>query len=258
MEAHSLACITASFVLGLRHGADWDHIAAISDLVSVAKTCEKKSEKEQPAWYSVTLATAYISAHAAAVLALGLLAVCFRRVLAPWIDGVMEKAVGLTLLILGVWVIYSFFDFIISKKQEPLKSRSVLLSSLINRMLNRFAAKNPIQVVPERNNLLSALILGLVHGIGAETASQILLIGTVASASQFLAFSILFSFLIALVLANSLLALVVFFGFALSSDRKPLLFTLSVFSGALSIYVGAVFLLGRQEALRDLPSLLGV
>lgn len=44
MLTGGLALIVLGFVLGLRHGIDWDHIAAITDITS------RQSETRKPRW----------------------------------------------------------------------------------------------------------------------------------------------------------------------------------------------------------------
>ena len=49
----------------------------------------------------------YALGHAAVVVALGLLAIWFGTLLPDWVDGYMEKLAGLTLLLLGAWLIWT-------------------------------------------------------------------------------------------------------------------------------------------------------
>ena len=57
--------------LGLRHGIDWDHIAAISDVTS-----GQKSQRR-----SLGMGTLYALGHAGVVVTLGMLAIWFGTLL---------------------------------------------------------------------------------------------------------------------------------------------------------------------------------
>src|SRR3990172_11412907 len=89
--------IVSAFTLGLRHGVDWDHIAAITDITS----SEPRPRR------SFFLGTLYALGHASVVTALGLTAVEFGRLLPDYTDRLMEPLVGVTLLLLAAWVFYS-------------------------------------------------------------------------------------------------------------------------------------------------------
>src|SRR5436305_5469524 len=83
--------------LGFAHGIDWDHLAAITDITS--------SQEERRT--SLLYGTLYALGHALVILVLGALAILAGEHLPKGIDSVMTRVVGVTLLILGVYVIYS-------------------------------------------------------------------------------------------------------------------------------------------------------
>ena len=56
-----IALLSTALVLGLRHGIDWDHIAAISDVTATEPTARRAFGR----------ATIYAAGHASVVLALG-------------------------------------------------------------------------------------------------------------------------------------------------------------------------------------------
>ena len=58
--------IGSSFLLGLRHGIDWDHIAAIGDITGAS---------EQNRRQSIILGSLYALGHALVIIVLGLTAV---------------------------------------------------------------------------------------------------------------------------------------------------------------------------------------
>ncbi|HEX9766528.1 MAG TPA: hypothetical protein VGA36_07170, partial [Nitriliruptorales bacterium] len=94
-NAVSVGLLVTALGLGLRHGVDWDHIAAITD---VASTSTSRRE-------SLRLSTLYALGHALVVFVLGVLAIQLSAVVPPSLDTIMERVVGITLVVLGVWVI---------------------------------------------------------------------------------------------------------------------------------------------------------
>ena len=81
----------AALIFGFRHGFDWDHIAALTDLTGSQTTSRR----------SMWLATLYALGHAAMVLVLGTAAILFAAQVPEPVDLVMERFVGATLIGLG-------------------------------------------------------------------------------------------------------------------------------------------------------------
>src|SRR5579864_6043069 len=107
-----LALLTAA-VLGFRHGFDYDHIAAISDITNV------ESDRKR----AMHMGLLYVVGHAATVAALGSIVIFFQTSLPPVVDNWAERAVGLTLVVLGIYVLGSLFR---GEKAAP-KSRITIL-----------------------------------------------------------------------------------------------------------------------------------
>src|SRR5205809_895466 len=165
--------------LGFRHGFDWDHIAAITDITST--TTAGHAEVDVPAASPVTphghdagemrghvhehaasgpgamhafgesrfaheqrhavgLASLYALGHASVVLVLGVLALTLGAVLPDWVDPILEKVVGVTLVLLGVWVIYSVVQYLRGKSDFRLRSRWMLVFVVGLRLSNTLVA----------------------------------------------------------------------------------------------------------------------
>src|SRR5919201_6550198 len=151
-----IALLLAAFTLGLRHGVDWDHIAAITDITSTtgaaqAAEHEHESEHEHSADHAhehggaqettaharsdhephdpptplepataqrliqlerqpVILGTLYALGHGVMVAILGGLALLFGTLLPDWVDPILGRVVGLTLVLLGIWVFVSLYN----------------------------------------------------------------------------------------------------------------------------------------------------
>src|SRR5260370_29009477 len=82
--------LLSAAILGFRHGFDYDHIPAISDITSV----------QTSRWRGMRLGFLYALGHAAMVAALGSTVIIFQLSLPPDIDRIAELLVGLTLLAL--------------------------------------------------------------------------------------------------------------------------------------------------------------
>ena len=87
--------LLTSFALGLRHGIDWDHIAAIADLNSAS---EDRSR-------GFRLSLSYAIGHALVVLALGSILIIAGASIPESLDEWMGRVVGATLVGLGIAVV---------------------------------------------------------------------------------------------------------------------------------------------------------
>ena len=94
-DGFGLAAMFTAFGLGLRHGVDWDHLAAIGDLTSSGAGRRR----------SLVLATLYAVGHAVVVVVLGSLAVLAGDYIPATLDSLMGRIVGVTLLLLGGYVL---------------------------------------------------------------------------------------------------------------------------------------------------------
>src|SRR5258708_7465110 len=94
-EGLRLGLVAASFGFGFRHGVDWDHLAALTDITGSQETRRR----------SMFYATLYALGHALVVFALGLAAIVLAEQLPESVDRVMERVVGVTLIALGAYVV---------------------------------------------------------------------------------------------------------------------------------------------------------
>jgi len=90
-----LGLLLTSFTLGLRHGFDWDHIAAIADLSGTAENRKR----------GFVLSMLYAVGHGIVVFALGTLAIAFGLAIPEGFDEWMGRVVGITLIALGAWIL---------------------------------------------------------------------------------------------------------------------------------------------------------
>ena len=104
----------------------------------------------------------------------------------------------------------------------------------------------------------TAFGVGLIHGIGAETGSQALLLAGVAGASGDASRGVLIlgAFTIGLLISNSLVAFVTATGFIGAQRLRVVYVVLGLVAGLLSLYIGLLFVFGLGAGLPDLQELI--
>ena len=103
----------------------------------------------------------------------------------------------------------------------------------------------------------TAFGVGMIHGIGAETGTQVLLIAAVGgAASTGLGIPMLFAFVIGLLISNLVIVVVSSIGFVASQTRERIYVVIGAIAGVFSLAIGSIFLLGQDVVLPDLSSLL--
>lgn len=281
----------AAVVFGFRHGFDWDHIAALTDLTG-SQTSSRRS---------MWLATLYALGHAVMVLVLGCSAILFAEQVPESVDLVMERLVGVSLLALGVWMAWTAVR---TRTAPPLRSRWMLLIDAARRVAGRrrtetvviehshphdhdhlhehdhgeLLAGDPdaspgittvavqhahrhrhVAVAPRdpfvRYGSWSSFGVGLLHGVGAETPTQVLVFAAAAHASgRPTSVALLGCFVVGLLVSNSLVAAASTFGFRGVLASRVVSTALAAATAGFSLVVGSLLLFGEVSVL---PTILG-
>jgi high-affinity nickel-transport protein len=280
-DGFRLGLLATAFGFGLRHGIDWDHLAAIADLTSA------QSDRRR----SMLLATLYAAGHAVVVFVLGVAAIVAGDRLPDNVDAVMGRVVGVTLVVLGLYVLWSLARH---GRDFRMRSRWVLLLSGLRR-LGRWASRRPVVVEHDHAHddshhghghdaavaaasgavvtkqahrhahrhigslppdpfdgygRRTAFGIGALHGIGAETPTQVVLFVTAAGvAGAAGGVAMLVAFLVGLVATNTAIAVASTFGFLHAERHWGLYVGVAVFTGAASLVVGLLFTFGRDSVL---------
>jgi high-affinity nickel-transport protein len=101
----------------------------------------------------------------------------------------------------------------------------------------------------------TAFVVGMVHGVGAETPTQVLIFLTAVTAGgKLVGEVVLGAFLLGLLSSNSLITLGSSLGFLRASRNWLLYVTIAVLTGVFSLVIGTLFLVGEGKLL---PALLG-
>lgn len=237
-----------ALLLGLQHGVDWDHIAAISDITSTMPEARR----------GLLLGSLYVLGHAAVVVAIGLLAIWAGLELPEWVDSAMEPFVGATLVFLGLYILYSLVR---DKEHFRMRSRWMLLFDGLRtlwdwaggRLRGQPQPAQPRQ--PTTYGVRTAISVGVIHGIGAETPSQVLLFLAAAGAGgPVLGAAVLLVFVLGLALANTAITIGSLFGYTRARQHHLLYMGAGVLTAMFSLTIGLLFLSG-QSAL--LPPIVG-
>jgi high-affinity nickel permease len=305
----AFALLVTALVLGLRHGIDWDHIAAITDITSTtgaaqaaelehatehelspAHAHEHGGEQEQMAHATsehepheplapivratpvgllqlerqpVILGTLYALGHALMVAILGGVALTFGALLPDWIDPLMGRIVGLTLLLLGLWVFVALYNYARHGAEFKLRSRWMLAFDAVRygwrrlqAWLHGHAHVEPLEM--SSYGPRTAVAVGLIHGIGAETGTQVLFIGAIGGAgAEGLGIPMMLAFIVGLLITNTLIVVISASGFLASQTRRWIYLVVGAVAGVFSVVIGAAFLFGREDLLPSLEGLFG-
>jgi high-affinity nickel-transport protein len=292
-EGFRVGLTVTAFGFGFRHGIDWDHIAALTDITSSQEHRRR----------AMLFATLYAVGHALVVLILGLLAILLAARLPKGVDGVMEHVVGLTLVVLGVYVFYALVKH---GREFRMRSRWMLIFAGLRRGARWFRSRrasaaivvshehdhspSELHVDEHDHDVVPAVVgrgrstarqhrhghrhiatmpddpfmsygratalgVGMIHGIGAETPTQVLIFLTAAGAGgKGTGVVLLICFLMGLLTSNSLVALASTFGFLGATRNFRIYATVSAVTAVFSLVIGTIFLFGQSTLL---PTIFG-
>jgi hypothetical protein len=288
-RAFGVGVLFSAFLFGFRHGIDWDHIAAITDITGTQDN--RRS--------SMVFGTLYALGHALVVFVIGSLAILLGQRLPEGVDDVMGRIVGVTLVVLGVYVIVGVVRH---GREFRMRSRWMLVFSGANRLYRRLRPDStpvhdheaPVHVHeggassvavaddipvsewhhghhgqpghhhhkhPEPDDRFTnygrgtAFTVGMVHGIGAETPTQLLIFITAAGAGgKVVGEAVLLTFIVGLLASNTLITVGSAVGFLRASENWRLYLTVALVTAAFSLVIGILFITGEGSVL---PALFG-
>jgi high-affinity nickel-transport protein len=236
-----LALAGTSFALGVRHGLDWDHIAAITDLTAPRKD---DVDARRAGRRGFSLSAWYCLGHGLVLAVLGGLVLALGIGLPTGADVAFEHLVGITLVTLGGVVLYQLGRY---RSDYRYTGRiSLVVGALRHGWARARRREVPGGVVDVDRR--GAFLVGLLHGTGAETPTQIALFAAAgASGSATTAAVVLGAFVAGLVLADLGIAAAWLSG-VLGSRRAPRVqLALGAVTGVASLSLGVLILTGHGE-----------
>jgi high-affinity nickel-transport protein len=313
---------TTAVALGIRHGIDWDHIAAITDITSAGATAEDEEESwllaepglqlsdeshhlehthdaeidehqhahahgrphehdpgggggvatlAPPAVATLGpvavsrshvstfwLGSLYALGHGLVVTVLGVIAILAAEVLPDWVDPIMERLVGITLIFLALYLFYSIYRYFSRGGEFRIRSRWMLVFAGVANAWSWIRSRvgkheHHHHAMPQTYTGRSAFGIGLIHGIGAETGTQALIIATaVGATSKATAIGTLLFFVVGLLISNSIVTIMSTAGFVSAKKRTAIYITVGFVAAVFSLVLGVLFLLQAGDTLPGL------
>lgn len=245
-SALELALVSCA-LLGLRHGFDYDHLAAITDITSVQRTWRE----------GMGLGLLYALGHALTVAILGAAVIFLHLGLPAHMDAVGERLVGATLIVLAVYVLITFLRRKPGSTHQhaiPVSRIALLISGARYTGWKLRSLANPELPRPEpfrfQYDRSSVFVVGVIHGLGAETPSQLLLFLLAANlGGTSRGFLGLLCFIVGLLVMNTLMTASASGIFASSKQRPRLQMFVTSLTAAYSLIIGTIFLLGISDKL---------
>lgn len=216
-------------MLGFRHGMDMDHIAAITDMVGAEK--ERKKQLQ--------FGTLYAIGHGSIVVVIGFAAISIGKRLSDGMMHAMELAVGLTLVLLGGFIMYSLIK---QRNDYQFKSRLQLITELLGKLRGKTHARSSSI---NKLGLLGSLGIGVIHGVGAETPTQVLLLSSSMQLhNDWIAFLQLLLFAAGTLAASLLVTGLAVWGYTKAKAYRGFYILLGSATGIYSIMLGCTMLTG--------------
>ena len=101
----------------------------------------------------------------------------------------------------------------------------------------------------------TSFFVGMIHGVGAETPTQVLIFLAAAGAGgPGVGLVVLLTFLVGLLTSNSMITAGASFGYLRASKNFAIYATVAVLTGVFSLTIGLIFVLGKTTLL---PAIFG-
>jgi high-affinity nickel-transport protein len=218
-------------LIGMRHGMDGDHVAAIADMVG----SEEQKRKQ------VSLGIMYAFGHGLIVLVIGLLSIYIGLRMPQTTQYILEIFVSITLIALGGFIIYSIYR---QKKEYEYKSRLKIVCEFIASLVRKTKIGDKVNSLsPISLGIIGAFIVGIIHGIGVESPTQIAVITNAVGLNNSTAALLqLILFVFGLLIATVGMTFCLSWGFMKARFKRKLFLVLGSVTGAYSLGLGILML----------------
>jgi high-affinity nickel-transport protein len=210
---------------------------------------------------AIFLASLYALGHGTMVMILGMIAILAAGFLPAWIDPVMERVVGVTLVLLAAYLFFSLYQYFRGGGEFRIRSRWMLIFAGARNVIDWTLRKTGLRRdhehehphASEQYGPKTAYGIGLIHGVGAETGTQVLIIATaVGAGTQLMGIVALMFFVLGLVISNSFVTVATAAGFVSSQRRQYVYVLAGLLAAVFSLVVGMIFLFHSGGILPDL------
>jgi ABC-type nickel/cobalt efflux system permease component RcnA len=185
----SLVVILAiGFVLGMRHATDPDHVIAVSTIVT----------REHRVGRSALIGVAWGIGHTVTIFVVGTVLILFHVVIPPRVGLLMELAVGVMLILLGIYSLRAAFrssaehghyhrhgDYVhahASPAHDHAHAPAATPLGRLDRFFHRFTIYGTLR----------PLLVGIVHGLAGSAAVALLVLSTISNPAWGLLFLLIF------------------------------------------------------------------
>jgi high-affinity nickel permease len=219
-------------LIGMRHGMDGDHVAAIADMVG----SEQQKRKQ------VSLGIMYALGHGTIVLIVGLISSFIGVELPQTTRQLLEVLVSLTLIILGGFILYSLLQ---QKREYEYKSRlKIVYESMVKLMTKMKVEFKGNRLSSMQLGIVSAFLIGIIHGIGVESPTQVVLLTNAVDLNNLAAATMqLILFVLGLLISTVCITFCLTWGFLKAKLKRQLYFLLGSITGIYSLGLGVSMLL---------------
>lgn len=241
----SLVFITSMF-LGFRHGFDYDHMVAITD---VANTQTRKKQ-------AMLLTLSYSLGHALVVISIGASIILLGISIPQTLDDFMGKAVGATLVILGVYIIYQLAKK--GQKEFRAATRFTIIANGLLYVYSKLGSKLIGRTLQQRKvfengyGTHSSFVVGIIHGIGAESPTQLAVFAMSLGFGIILGITVLTVFVSGIIISNLVFGIMISTGFIKSLKSYKIYKYASIASAATSLIIGSLMITGFDFVLPEI------
>ena len=190
----------------------------------------------------MSLGVMYAFGHGSIVLIVGLISIFIGVELPHTTRELLEVLVSLTLIILGGIILYSLLR---QKKEYEYKSRL----KIVYELMAKFMTKMKVEFKGKRLSsmqlgIAGAFVIGIVHGIGVESPTQVVLLTNAVDLNNLTAATMqLILFVLGLLISTVCITFCLTWGFLKAKLKRQLYFLLGSITGIYSLGLGVSMLL---------------
>lgn len=234
MESTILATLLLGLVLGMQHALDADHLVAVSTIVSRHRNPLKAG----------LVGAFWGIGHTATLFLAGLVVILFRLTIPDRLALSMEFLVGIVLVALGAQILWQYRVLKIHAHRHQHEEEQE------EHLHFHSHAEDPEHGHRHLTSRRKSLIVGAIHGMAGSAALMLIVLGTISSAWEGLAYILIFG--LGSIAGMMVVSMLIGLPFALSARRFASLNTgIRLAAGGLSIALGfmVMFEIGFSEGL---------